>query len=255
MAAKKSSDAKSIITLLLVFILVIAGAGYYGFLGTVNENSDEKKQEAAEGDATAATPPAPTAEQVQALLAPQADDIVEGQATAPVTIVEYASLSCPHCAHFYEKELPDIKKELIDTGKAKLVYRHFPHNEPGFRAAQLVNCADAKQRPAFIKALYDAQDNWAFSDDFLKKLKPIVSIGGIDSAAFDSCIANKDGENRILESRKQATEIGQIESVPSFFINGKLLKESPNLEHFRAAINAPVVETAKPVAPEAADKK
>ncbi len=244
--SEKNHTGKIVALALILFIVAVTGAGYYTFPDT----SEEKPatETAAPADAPKTTPEAeaekpatdaaPTAEQLAQLAAPQPDDLVVGKVDAPVTILEYASLSCPHCAHFYKTVLPALQKDFVDTGKVRLVFRHFPHNEPGLRAAQLVNCADAKQRPAFVKALFESQDGWAFSNDFLKNLKPIVAIGGIDSAAFDACVADKGGETRILDVRKLATDAGKVTSVPSFFVNGALMAESPTIEHFRDAITA-----------------
>ncbi|MCI5048917.1 MAG: DsbA family protein, partial [Rickettsiales bacterium] len=95
------------------------------------------------------------------------DDVVIGKAEAPVTIVEYSSLSCPHCASFHEVLLPKIQAKYIDQGLAKYTSRHFPLNEPALRAAMLTECVGKDRRTKFVNVLFELQEKWAFSGDFL----------------------------------------------------------------------------------------
>jgi protein-disulfide isomerase len=229
----KFHPGKFFAVIVMLFIAVAVAAGYYSFSNQEEAPiADDSSLYDHASQPQNASPAAPGAE----LTALQSDDIIYGNPDAPITIIDYSSLSCPHCAHFHNDVLPDVQKEFIDNGKAKLVFRHFPLNEPSLRAAQIVNCAPPAQKQNFIKVFFDKQGDWSFTEDFLKELKPLAALGGIDNAAFDACIANKAGEDRLLEVRKIAAEIGKVQSTPSFFINGVLLDGAPTIGNFRDAI-------------------
>lgn len=174
------------------------------------------------------------------LLKPRPNDIILGDNNALITIVEYSSLTCPHCAHFHNEVLPAVQKEYIDTGKAKLIMRHFPLNEPAVKASQLVECVGTQggNRTNFMKALFETQDKWAFAESYLADLKKIALVGGVDSAAFDSCMADKDLETKILNSRREAAEKLHVDATPSFFIDGVKLERDYSVDSFRTALNA-----------------
>lgn len=223
----------------ILFIgLVVIGVFAAGF-GYLNQTSSLRETSAA-AEEVAATNAVP--EPDNAMFAVGADEIVVGKAEAPITIIDYSSLSCPHCKEFHETTLPELQKEYIDRGKARLVFRHFPLNEPAMRAAMLVECADASARPNFIKALFDMQKDWAFAETFLEDLKRIAKIGGIDSASFDGCVNDKMVETRILQTRQDAATIGQVTSTPSFFVNGVKLEGHADIENFRTAIGGQAQE-------------
>ncbi len=228
--AQKSSGGK---IALVVLIVLVAGAAAFGYF----KQTHALKTPAAVPAAQASAPPTAAPIDV-ALLAPKPNDIIIGDANAMVTIVEYSSLSCPHCAHFHKDVLPDLDKEFLSTGKAKLVIRHFPLNEPALKAAELVECSGntGGQRSNFEKVLFEMQAQWAFDDNYLKELKQIALVGGIDSAAFDSCLADKDLEARIVATRQEAGDKLGVNSTPTFFINGKRLESDFGIENFRKAI-------------------
>jgi protein-disulfide isomerase len=218
---------------LFALVALIGGAAGYGFYSQNAKISSD----------SAAAAPASTeaSSEQQALLTPKPSDIILGDSNALVTIVEYSSLSCPHCAHFHEKVLPQLEKEFITTGKAKLVIRHFPLNEPALRAAEIVECAgkNGLERSNFVKVFFNLQAQWAFGETFLNDLKQIALVGGIDSAAFDSCAADKAIETRILAMRQDGEKVLGVNSTPSFFVNGVKLEGAPTIEALRTAISAP----------------
>ncbi|MDX2095875.1 MAG: DsbA family protein [Alphaproteobacteria bacterium] len=225
---------------LFAMVALIGGAMGYGYFAQSSKLSAES--------GTAAANPQLSTEQ-RALLTPKPSDIILGDSNALVTIVEYSSLSCPHCAHFHEKVLPGLEKEFIDTGKVKLVMRHFPLNEPALAAAKIVECAgrNGLERNNFMKVFFNLQAQWAFGESFLKDLKQIALVGGIDSAAFDSCATDKTIETRILTMRQAAAEKLGVNSTPSFFVHGTKFVGEPSLAGLRAAIAAagPGTPTAK----------
>lgn len=221
---------------LIALVALIVGAASFGyFQQTAKLDSDTPPAHAKE---SAAEKPAAVIDAT--LLEVKPTDIVIGDAKAAITLVEYSSLSCPHCAHFHEKIFPELDKNFISTGKVKLVVRHFPLNPSAIKGATTVECAGKNdlKRENFIKVLFDMQAQWAFGESFLKDLKQIALVGGLDSAAFDSCMADAEIEARILTSRQEAESKLGITATPAFFINGKKMTEEPSVEGFTAAIDA-----------------
>lgn len=231
---KKSHSGK--VTLILI-LLFAAGLASFGYLSQTSELRNTSEASPAEHDHEHAAAPS-KADPSDPVFIAKADDIVIGSSTAPVTIVEYSSLSCPHCAQFHEDVLPGVKAQLLDSGRAKLVFRHFALNEPALRAAQLVQCAPAEKRESFLKTLFAGQKEWAFSSSFKDALKPYAAGAGMDSAAFDSCLADKEGENEILATRQEAgTKVG-VNATPSFYINSVALADWSSVEGFAKAVDA-----------------
>ena len=229
--AKKSHGTKIAAFVVVLLIAAVVGFGYF----------KQSSKLSTEDSAVASPAPIDTS-----VLTMKPSDIYLGDVNALVTIVEYSSLSCPHCQQFHEKVLPDVEKEFITTGKAKLIIRHFPLNAPALKGAQLVECngGNGGSRSDFIKILFNMQEKWAFNEDYLKNLKQIAATHGMDSAVFESCMNNKDLETKILNSRQEASDKLRITSTPSFFVNGVQIKTAPTIEAVREAINA-AVDTAK----------
>ena len=168
----------------------------------------------------------------QTMLQISKDDRILGNPEAPITIVEYASLTCPHCAHFANDVLPEIKKEWIDTGKVKLVLRDFPLDEPALRAAMVARCAPPERYYAFVDTFFAAQEKWVRSTDYREALARLAKLGGMGQAEFDTCIANTELENKIVEGRLRATQELEVNSTPTFFVNGSKLAGAPTKEEF-----------------------
>jgi protein-disulfide isomerase len=151
-------------------------------------------------------------------------DVVTGKADAPVTIVEYASLSCPHCSHFFINTLPQLATKYIDTGKAKLVFRSFPLNDPALKAAELVQCVPAESREAFVKVLFKEQMKWAYETNYRAALSTIAVMGGFDALKFEACMNDKEVEKTVLGVAKEAQDDYRVTSTPTFFVNGEMEK-------------------------------
>lgn len=238
---KKSHSGK--VTLILI-LLFAAGLASFGYLSQTSELRNSSEAAQADEHDHAATPKAAPSDPV---FIAKADDIVIGNSTAPVTIIEYSSLSCPHCAQFHKDILPTVKTQLLDSGRAKLAFRHFALNEPALRAAQLVQCAPAAKREALLNTLFANQQKWAFTESYRDELKPYAAEAGMDTAAFDSCLADKEGENEILATRQEAaTKVG-VNGTPSFYVNGVFLEDRSTAEAFVKAVDAASeATTAKP---------
>ena len=128
------------------------------------------------------------------------DDRILGNPDAPITIVEYASMTCPHCAHFQDDVLPEIKKKWIDTGKAKLVLRDFPLDEPALRAAMIARCAPPDRFYAFADTFFAAQEKWVTAPDYREALARLAKLGGMSKEEFDTCL--KDTAAREQDRRR-----------------------------------------------------
>ena len=189
------------------------------------------------GSPEAAPPPPPLLADAQAALQITKDDRILGNPEAPITIVEYASLTCPHCAHFANDVLPELKKEWIDTGKARLVLRDFPLDEPALRAAMIARCAPPERYYAFADTFFAAQEKWVRSGDYREALARLAKLGGMGQAEFDTCIKNTDLENKIVEGRLRATQELDVNSTPTFFVNGSKLAGAPTKEEFEKLLS------------------
>ena len=191
---------------------VVVVAGIAGFLAWQHYQSSAAPTAAGEAPADLEPIKSPLAQA-------QPDDIVEGDANAPITMIEYSSLSCPHCARFQKDVLPQIKKDFIDTGKVKLIQRDFPLNGPAIKAAQLAHCAGPMRYFALVDVLFKTQDQW-LTEDAVEKLAGIAATAGMDRPTFDACLANKDIEAKIVASRKAGEDAFQVNATPTFIING-----------------------------------
>jgi protein-disulfide isomerase len=184
-----------------------------------------------------AAAPYPMLADAQTVLQITQDDRILGNPGAPITIVEYASLTCPHCAHFANDVLPEIKKEWIDTGKAKLVLRDFPLDEPALRAAMIARCGPADRYYAFADTFFAAQEKWVRSPDYREALARLAKLGGMSKEEFDTCLNNTELENKIVEGRLKATQELEVNSTPTFFINGSKFAGAPTKEEFEKLLS------------------
>jgi protein-disulfide isomerase len=160
-----------------------------------------------------------------------------GDPSAPVTIIEYSSMTCPHCAAFHADTLPELKARYIDTGKVRLVLRDFPLDQNALRAAVLAHCAGPERHPQFTEVFFAQQSNWARSDDPIKALKQLAQLGGLSQAAADACLADKDLETAILKEQLEGQEQYDIRSTPSFIIDGRTLAGGQTIEDFAEIID------------------
>jgi protein-disulfide isomerase len=167
-------------------------------------------------------------------------DMIIGKADAPVTLVEYASVTCPHCAAVNEQIIPDIRTKFIDTGKVKLVFREFPTAPANYSiiGSLLARCAAEKSGPEayflITDALFRQQKTW-ISKDARAELVKIVAQAGMDEAAVDACVKREDLQKIINSNATTALEKYNVSGTPTFFLNGeKLPIRSP--EDFKKAI-------------------
>lgn len=173
---------------------------------------------------------------IAALHAPPASgDMALGPEDAKVVVVEYASASCPHCANFFKTTFQDLKKEYIDTGKIRFIFREFPHNQPALAAFMLARCAPKDKYFPLVDMYFEQQDTWLAAP--LEGLQKIAQLAGFTKESFDACLKNEDVAKGILAVRDKAEKEFGVDSVPTFFINGELVKGETSIEEFRKRID------------------
>jgi protein-disulfide isomerase len=152
---------------------------------------------------------------------PETDNIT-GSMDAPVTLIEYSSMTCPHCANFHKLVLPELKEKYIDTGKLRYIIREFPLDRVAFAAAALARCSGKKKFFPFVEMLYSQQDSWSRGPGSpAPRLFKMVKQIGLDEKFFNDCMRNKDVSDRIEKVMNTGrTEYG-VNSTPTLFVNGK----------------------------------
>ena len=167
------------------------------------------------------------------------DDFVVGEKNAPVTIIEYASLSCSHCADFHNNTLDDLIKEYVDTGKARIVFRDFPFNYPALLGSMVLRCIPEDVRYDYMNALFQLQPKWVVRENAksTQELYKIMQSGGMTKEEFETCTNNVELENTILQALIAAQNEFNIQSTPSFLINGNLVEGNKSIKEFRQIID------------------
>ena len=166
-------------------------------------------------------------------------DFVIGNEDAKITIIEYASLSCSHCADFHVNTLETLKKEYIDTGKVKMVFRDYPFNYPALLGSMVLRCIPENYRYDYMNALFKLQPDWVNKKNkkTIQELYKIMQSGGMTKEEYDACIYNTELENEILEGVMEAQNQFNIKSTPSFIIDGKLIEGNKSIKEFRQIID------------------
>ena len=145
-----------------------------------------------------------------------------GDPNAPVTIIEYASLTCPHCAHFHETVFPKLKSDYIDTGKVYFIYRDFPLDGRALGAAMLTRCVPEDKYFDFVGLLFDTQRKWAAAEPAQAEqaLLDVVKQAGFTQESFNACLTNRELETAIVENARRGDSQFGVNSTPTLFING-----------------------------------
>lgn len=170
---------------------------------------------------------------------------VLGKADAPVTLIEYASFTCPHCANFAKETLPAVKKDYIETGKVKLIYRDFPLDNLAMRASMMARCAPQERYFGLVETLFQTQANWARASDPAGALKRLGAVAGLSGENFDACMTNKEVFDGIMSMRAKADQEHKVNSTPTFFIDGKKVTGDLSLAQFRKQLDAAIAAKSK----------
>lgn len=158
---------------------------------------------------------------VEELMAPNAlPDIVQGKADAPVTIVEYASMTCGHCAAFHHDVFPALKKDYIDTGKVKFILREFPLDPLATAAFMLARELGPDKRDAAVDLLFAQQKNWAFTEKPLDGLANVLKQAGLGQDKFEAILKDQELYKKVNDVRDRGSQKFGVNSTPTFFVNG-----------------------------------
>ena len=147
-------------------------------------------------------------------------DIWLGSKDAPVTMIEYASMTCTHCAAFHAETWPTLKSKYIDTGKVRFTLREFPLDPLATAGFLLARCAGDGRRYAIIDLLFDQQQNWAFVPKPVEALASTVKQAGISQTQFETCLKDQKLYDQINAVREKADQDLKVDATPTFFING-----------------------------------
>ena len=172
-----------------------------------------------------------------ALLKPGAlPDEQLGKDDAKVTIVEYASMTCPHCAHFHETTLPELKTKYIDTGKARLILREFPFDPSAEAGFMLARCSKDNYFP-MVDVLFKQQASWAGGGNVKDALLQISKMAGFTQESFEACLTDQKLLDDVRSVQKRGADEFKVDSTPTFFINGKTYKGALSIEEMSAIID------------------
>ena len=167
-------------------------------------------------------------------------DMAIGPANATVTITEYASMTCPHCANFNETVFPKLKSEFIDSGKVRYVFREFPLDIKAAAGAMLARCIakdDAPKYFAVIDLLFRQQNEWVMKNT-TETLTRIGKQAGLSQQQVEDCLKDQTLLEKIAADQKYANEVLKVNSTPTFFINGEMLKGETSFDEFSKRINS-----------------
>lgn len=161
-----------------------------------------------------------------ALAQPAKGDMTLGDPGAPVEVIEYASMTCPHCAAFHLNSFPLLKAEFIDTGQVYFVFREFPLDQMAVMGSVLARCAGPERYFPFIDALFRQQEVWSrpAEESPLQGLMQLAQLGGVSQAELEACLQNQELVDSVINSRLQAEQQFAVASTPAFVVNGVLVQ-------------------------------
>ena len=236
---KRGRTQLTTIAILAVIALIIAFVG-------VRFVSDEETS--ASPNATTQTPMTTNTnanENGDPLQSPNpAGEIVLGAADAPITIIEYSSLTCGHCAAFHSYTLPQLKEKYVDTGLVQFKFRPFPFDPYAMAGAMLVYCVAPPRRVALLDVLFLRQSSWAATTDPMTNLQKLVQQAGLSEADFVVCLKDETLLTAIRDVQRTAAQQLGVRSTPTFFINGRKLEGNHPLSEFEKYI-APLLPTSE----------
>ncbi|MBA3449494.1 MAG: DsbA family protein [Pseudaminobacter sp.] len=237
----RSISRRTVLSSLVAFpaAMVLAACSDSG--GEVKAETAAPAEPAAK-PATAATPakaapePQGTVDMAKVLQPGPLPENSLGKEDAPVTIVEYASMTCGHCANFHETTFPALKEKYIDTGKARLILREFPFDPRAEAGFMLARCSKDKYF-AMVDVLFKQQEVWAGVQDAKAALLQISKLAGFSQGSFEACLTDQKLLNDIRAVQKRGAEEFKVDSTPTFFINGNVYKGAMSIEDMSAVID------------------
>lgn len=241
----RSIPRRTVLSLLVALSAAVA-------LGACSDSGEEKAAEAAKPAEPATPAPAETAAPAKpAVEAPPSQGTVDmakllepgalpekslGKEDAPVTIVEYASMTCSHCAHFHETTLPALKEKYIDTGKVRLIFREFPFDPRAEAGFMLARCSNDNYF-AMVDVLFRQQEAWAGVENAKEALLQISKLAGFSQESFEACLTDQKLLEDVRAVRARGEADFKVDSTPTFFINGNTYKGAMSIEEMSAIID------------------
>lgn len=218
-------------TLPVVVIAVVAGLGALLFFqnSDFGPNASEVDTAHSSTDGTNQTAAVPEG---NPLITPR----ILGNPDAPVTLIEYSSMTCPHCASFHREALPLIKKNYIDTGKVKLEMRDFPLNDGAALGSLLARCAPEDRYFALVDLLFAQQPAWAREQGMVGELARIGGFAGMSQDELQACFENEELFQAIRDQREVWAATHEITSTPTFYVNGVQIRGAQPYEEFERVI-------------------
>lgn len=164
-------------------------------------------------------------------------DMIVGDENAPVTIVEYSSLTCPHCAAFHTNTWPEIKTKYVDTGKARLIFREVYFDQYGLWASMIARCGGEATFFGYIDTFLKRQQDWARAEDIVSEMQRIGRLGGLPAERIQACLTDEDFMNRLVGDFQQNAGADAVRSTPTFIINGQTATGAMSVAEFSALID------------------
>ena len=168
-------------------------------------------------------------------------DMILGNPAAPVTIIDYSSLTCPHCASFHSEIFPRIKEDYIETGKAKLIFREVYFDGPGLWSSMLARCLEKKKFFSIIDLLFRKQDEWSRGESQIDIVKGLTSIGrqaGISESKVLECLKDQEKAKELVSWYKNNAVMDSVQSTPTILINGVRINDNRNYDGIRETIDS-----------------
>ena len=160
-------------------------------------------------------------------LEPDEHDRVLGDPDAPVTLIEYSSLTCPHCARVHTETIPQVKKEWVDSGKVRVINRHFPLDRLALFAALVAECLESNDSYfAFVNLLYKDQNVWARSNDPVSEIAQRARLVGLSQEDIERCISDESTRRRIVEKMAEGRDDLGVNSTPTILVDGERVGNS-----------------------------
>ncbi len=164
-------------------------------------------------------------------------DRILGKLDAPVTLIEYASKTCSHCASFHADVLPTLKKEYVETGKVKFIYREFPRNQLDVAVSMIARCGPRNRFFAVVDLFYKTQGQWGQSRDPITELTKIGRLAGITPKTVEACLQNREIFQGIVESGRQGQAKFNISATPTIIVNGQPVNGNVTMDVLRPILD------------------
>jgi protein-disulfide isomerase len=190
------------------------------------------------GDSGGSTPTTPTSTTPLPAMSLMLAEKALGSPTAPVTMIEYSSLGCFHCADFHAATLPQLKSAYIDTGRVRFIYRDYPLDDTAALAASMVARCSGDNYFATLEALFKSQSSWASSSNYTAGIKSAVAGLGISSGVVDACLASTDLRNGVRAMRDAGRQTYGVSGTPTFIINTRIVPGAYPYAYFAGIIDS-----------------